>query len=1298
MKTGDASLFDQDYSLRHLVEITPRGHKFRMHITPRFEGHYSNGYEVFSSRLVPNLVKKSDLFLDVGAHYGFYSLLAAEANPHMKIISVEPVPENFEILQKNMEENEISSPKGRLIRAAVGNRIGKVELFKSAASDNSGMFKHPNAPSVGKFEVQTTTIDEILREDDSKSIFIKIDTEGNELAVLKGMEKTFEKCRDLSLLLEMNPKMFKLAGTSCKEVVEYLSSKGFNVYGVDDKESKYYPLEDEGNLYRLQAENSFFNALCVKKEKSLSVAFFSHSALLAGAERSLADLVEDLCHDSVLCSVLLPSEGPLKEMLLDKGAAVHVLPECTYWWAGSHQSFNEAGHKMQLTQSMKATVAGVLPVLRQLKPDVVYTQTIVVPWGALCAEILSIPHALSVCEYGELDHHFKFSFGFQESMKAFYDSSKAIFSITESVKNEVFKGVRDKDGKIEVVYRSVRLNPGDDCDVAVQNYDYKNKAVINVAIFGTVFEGKGQEDIVQAGIALMAKGFKIKVYIIGYADPQYLVLIKDLIGASPYKDNFIIKNFVLDPIEQMKAMDIIVSCSRNEAFGRTLIEAILLGKPIIYPDSGGPKEIFVDGVHGLAYPCGDVQRLAEKLIFVIDHPDKTKQRVKAAKEYVSKKFTPGSYSGKIESRLKRIKGAEIKPHHSVMTLLSAAALVDAFLAEFGRKNAEFFEARDELANRNGQIVGLNKAVAERDCQNAGLRQQIDERDVQIVKFNQAIVKRDAQNASLIQGIAERDGQIVKLNQILAERAAQIANLTKKAAAIDGKVADLNQTVAECEKHINSLSQSLNERDRELSRAQEELQKIDSSSWWKRILGVDAPALPKKKGMARIKSWVKNLIGHCQQLIGRDTFNAEWYLKQNPDVAMLGMHPYTHYIKFGRSEGRKPTPKNVATVLLPNNGGIVPDRRRCNQQAYAIILLPIIDWHYRIQRPQQLARCFVANGHLVYYASQQFGKALALNEIETGVMGVTLPGRAETNVYADMPSSKEITTWAEALLGTIASAGCNQWVCLVQLPFWGPVAEKLKERLGCCVVYDCMDDHSGFANTGIDTLAAEEHLLTHADLVVASSQLLMNRVAPISRKAVLIRNGCDYTHFASVAKVRHHIPKKLVVGYYGAIADWFDNVMVGKLARLRPTWSFVLIGSTLSADTTSLVAQPNIVLPGEKPYPKLPELIYNWDCCIIPFKRVPLTEATNPVKVYEMLAAGKPVVAVALPELVPMAELGLIALADTAEEFARRIDQEVMLDTPERQVKRREYAQANSWADRQQSLDAAIQVLFTPTSL
>ncbi len=376
-----------------------------------------------------------------------------------------------------------------------------------------------------------------------------------------------------------------------------------------------------------------------------------------------------------------------------------------------------------------------------------------------------------------------------------------------------------------------------------------------------------------------------------------------------------------------------------------------------------------------------------------------------------------------------------------------------------------------------------------------------------------------------------------------------------------------------------------------------------------------------------------------------------------------------------------SPADSAPGVSPSNAPVLP--------GYELLCLPIIDWDFRFQRPQQLARRFVGAGHRVYYVDLGFGAELSRRDLEAGVTGVTLPGRATTNVYRDLPTAAEVERLVAALLTLVAAADRTLWVCLVQLPYWGPVAEVLRERCGCLVVYDCMDDHAGFSTNAPPMLAAETRLLETADLVIASSGLLLDKVAPRARRSRLIRNAVDYPHFAAVAPTQHLTLERLIVGYYGAIADWFDADLVGRLAGLRPHWRLVLIGNTFSADLASLEGRANVTLPGEQPYTLLPGLIANWDCCIIPFKRLPLTEATNPVKVYEMLAAGKPVVAVPLPELEPIAELDHIALAETAEAFALAIEREVGRDSVARQARRREFARANTWELRQRDLDAAI---------
>lgn len=369
-------------------------------------------------------------------------------------------------------------------------------------------------------------------------------------------------------------------------------------------------------------------------------------------------------------------------------------------------------------------------------------------------------------------------------------------------------------------------------------------------------------------------------------------------------------------------------------------------------------------------------------------------------------------------------------------------------------------------------------------------------------------------------------------------------------------------------------------------------------------------------------------------------------------------------------------------------------RPVDPSAHAVVCLPMIEWSFRFQRPQQLMRQFALRGHRVYYAANHFhrGTAARRRPVEPNVFETVLPGDPTANVYHQRPSPADTDRMADALSRMRETQGLGSAVVVAQLPFWTDLALRLRDLHGWTVVYDCMDDHAGFHDNTEAALEAEARLVAQADLVAASSDRLYQHVSQRARHAVLIRNACEYDLFASVETTPRPPGAAPVVGYYGAIAEWFDGDLVAGLARLRPGWRFELIGSTLAGDVSMLDRLPNVGLLGERPYADLPRLVAGWDAFVIPFKRVPLTEATNPVKVYEMLATGKPVVAVGLPELVPLADSGLIALGDDAPSFAAALDA-LLTPTaadPALIEARRAFARANTWAARHQELSQAIE--------
>lgn len=382
---------------------------------------------------------------------------------------------------------------------------------------------------------------------------------------------------------------------------------------------------------------------------------------------------------------------------------------------------------------------------------------------------------------------------------------------------------------------------------------------------------------------------------------------------------------------------------------------------------------------------------------------------------------------------------------------------------------------------------------------------------------------------------------------------------------------------------------------------------------------------------------------------------------------------------------------AASLRAALRGG--PRIEPATRRHYAIICLPMIEWRFRFQRPQQLMREFARASHLVLYAANRFhgGSEARARPIDTNVLEMVLPGDPATNIYQHAMAPVDRERMRVAIQRLANARGIKGAVVVAQHPYWTPLAEALRENLGWPIVYDCMDDHSGFLHNGRDVLRAERQLVATADLVVASSAELHEAARLLARSAILVRNACEYTHFDRPAPPRAASDRP-TIGYYGAIAEWFDSSIVAALAALRPGWRFELIGSTLGGDVRPLCDLENVRLLGECPYADLPSRIASWDAYIIPFRRVPLTEATNPVKMYEMLATGKPVVAVGLPELLPIAEEGLVQLAATAGEFAAAIEQALREDDEAIRDRRKAFARANTWRARHRALADAIEAI------
>ena len=247
-----------------------------------------------------------------------------------------------------------------------------------------------------------------------------------------------------------------------------------------------------------------------------------------------------------------------------------------------------------------------------------------------------------------------------------------------------------------------------------------------------------------------------------------------------------------------------------------------------------------------------------------------------------------------------------------------------------------------------------------------------------------------------------------------------------------------------------------------------------------------------------------------------------------------------------------------------------------------------------------------------------------------------------------------------------------------------------------VVYDCMDRWSDFPDALADEnyrrviVDAEQRLLERADLVFCSAAGLFESKSKTAKgEVMLLRNGADVAHFLPGNRVAPQdiasLPRP-ILGYIGAMADWVDFELLRSVAVARPEWSLVFIGplfdgkSSGDADSLRLIASlPNVHLLGSRPYDELPPYLEAFDVAVIPFKLNGLTEDTDPIKVYEYLAAGVPVVSTPLREVQRLPE---VRLASGPEEFVRECEAALSERSDADLVARRtEVARCNSWETR-----------------
>ena len=507
-----------------------------------------------------------------------------------------------------------------------------------------------------------------------------------------------------------------------------------------------------------------------------------------------------------------------------------------------------------------------------------------------------------------------------------------------------------------------------------------------------------------------------------------------------------------------------------------------------------------------------------------------------------------------------------------------------------------------------------------------------------------------------------------------------AEVAGHADAMAAQVADLRRTLTKERKgrerserkqaELDGITRALSQQSKH---QQEQLQLLLRSLSWRvtaplRFAGhlASAPLAAGRRALLGTAQWsVRHLVPS----------RAVWPLKTAFFTLLRPLLRSTReYAEFVEARRWRTSARAAAAPTIAPGHATLPD----------VVVFGVIGWDFRIQRPQQLALELARRGHRLFYLTPTFvddpapGYRVARIDDSLPLYEVRLHAPERVSIYAGAPDGETAAHLRASLRELLHDVAIGPNVALVDHPGWVDIAAAMPRTT---LVYDCMDNHHGFAQAGSRLPDDERRLVAAADAVIVTSDVLMTAMVEQHPHVAMVRNACDPSHFAGAVGLPT-TGRRPVVGYFGAMAEWFDVALVRHAATSLPHCDFLLVGDDTAAVRARLDDLDNVRFTGEVPYADLPPYVAAMDVLFIPFVIDELTLATNPVKAYEALAAGKPVVATPMPELMNTHLAPFVRIGTCPTTFVHQIAAAIAdADDPERRQARIAFAEKQSWRHR-----------------
>lgn len=326
----------------------------------------------------------------------------------------------------------------------------------------------------------------------------------------------------------------------------------------------------------------------------------------------------------------------------------------------------------------------------------------------------------------------------------------------------------------------------------------------------------------------------------------------------------------------------------------------------------------------------------------------------------------------------------------------------------------------------------------------------------------------------------------------------------------------------------------------------------------------------------------------------------------------------------------------------------------------ILYPPTLDYYYLVQRPQQLMKKFSELDVPVYYINNPSPQSGVFKGIE----------RVNENFY--LFNNVDPLPFLKNLNPVVYYTSAAQ-------------TDMIRRYNPSLVVFDSVDEPSEEFE---GWRPYYDKAVRSADVVLATSDKLFELASAINPNVYLVPNGCDYEYFSNFI---HGRPAEIadlpgpIIGYIGVVATWVDVDLIAKVADSYPDYSVVVVGPLYNV--SDVPRRPNLHWVGFKPYEQLAAYVQSFSVGLVPFKATSMTEAVNPIKMWEYMAAGIPIVTTNMPEAKKYRDV--VLASENHEEFIDNIYRALFEDPPENRAKRMALAQQNSWKVRAEQILAII---------